>query len=88
MEEEGLVQLSVYFAKTLKAKATRIASYATKLAAATAESEDALVYAEVVRVLTERKKGMDGDAARIDGRLREVRERIATEKKEQAMQDA
>jgi hypothetical protein len=31
---------------------------------------------------------MDGDAAHIDGRLREVRDAIKTEKKENEMRDA
>jgi len=74
MEEEGLVQLSVYYSKTLKAKATEIASYKSKLGAATADSEDALVYTEVVKVLENRKKSMDSQAAETDGRLREVRD--------------
>jgi hypothetical protein len=47
-----------------------------------------LVFTEVVKVLEQRKREMDGDAAFIDGQLREVRERIKTEKKEYEMYDA
>lgn len=88
MEEEGLIQQNVYYSKTLKAKATEITGYKTKLAAATKDGEDFLVFTEVVKVLEQRKREMDGDAAFIDGQLREVRERIKTEKKEYEMYDA
>lgn len=78
----------MYFSKTLKAKATEITGYKTKLAAATKDSEDFLVFTEVVKVLEQRKREMDGHAAEIDASLREVRERIKTEKKEFEMYDA